>query len=76
MRDPLTFRSTRTLESGMSMIELMIAMVVLAVGLGALSSLFVLASGANNKNSRGTSAALLTNMARSATFSTKFVVSR
>jgi len=62
MRDPLTFRSTRTLESGMSMIELMIAMVVLAVGLGALSSLFVLASGTNNKNSRGTSAALLTNM--------------
>ena len=46
-------------EAGMSMIELMIAMVVLAVGLGALSSLFVLASGTDNKNSRGTSAAML-----------------
>ena len=46
----------------MSMIELMIAMVVLAVGLGALSNLFILASGTDNKNSRGTSAALLAQM--------------
>ena len=43
----------------MSMIELMIAMVVLAIGLGALSSLFVLASATDNKNSRATSSALL-----------------
>ena len=44
------------------MIELMIAMLVLAIGLGALSSLFVLASGTDNKNSKGTSAALLAHM--------------
>jgi type IV pilus assembly protein PilV len=53
--------STRR-EAGMSMIELMIAMLVLAIGLGALSSLFVLASGTDNKNSKGTSAALLAHM--------------
>jgi prepilin-type N-terminal cleavage/methylation domain-containing protein len=51
-----------TREDGMSMIELMIAMVVLAVGLGALSSLFILASGTDNKNSRGTSSAMLAQM--------------
>ena len=49
-------------EDGMTMIELMIAMVVLAVGLGALSSLFILASGTDNKNSRGTSSAMLAQM--------------
>ena len=51
-----------TSEDGMTMIELMIAMVVLAVGLGALSSLFILASGTDNKNSRGTSSAMLAQM--------------
>jgi prepilin-type N-terminal cleavage/methylation domain-containing protein len=43
----------------MTLIELMIAMVVLAVGLGALSTLFVSAGVANNKNSRNTTATLL-----------------
>lgn len=52
-------RIRRTREAGMSMIELMIAMVVLAIGLGALSSLFVLASATDNKNSRTTSSTLL-----------------
>ena len=59
MRERTKLRTRRNDEAGMSMIELMIAMVVLAIGLGALSSLFVLASATDNKNSRATSSALL-----------------
>jgi len=62
VRKQSTLRIARGRQAGMSMIELMIAMVVLAVGLGALSNLFILASGTDNKNSRGTSAALLAQM--------------
>jgi prepilin-type N-terminal cleavage/methylation domain-containing protein len=43
----------------MSLIELMIAMVILAVGLGGLSTLFILASETNNKNSKATSSTML-----------------
>lgn len=43
----------------MTLIELMIAMVVLAVGLGALVTLFVSAALSNNKNSRDATATLL-----------------
>ncbi|HEX3322620.1 MAG TPA: prepilin-type N-terminal cleavage/methylation domain-containing protein [Terriglobales bacterium] len=59
MRERTRLRTPLNREAGMSMIELMIAMVVLAIGLGALSSLFVLASATDNKNSRATSSALL-----------------
>jgi len=59
MRQRAKLRTRSNVEAGMSMIELMIAMVVLAIGLGALSSLFVLASATDNKNSRATSSALL-----------------
>jgi prepilin-type N-terminal cleavage/methylation domain-containing protein len=59
MRERTRMRTPLNREAGMSMIELMIAMVVLAIGLGALSSLFVLASATDNKNSRATSSALL-----------------
>ena len=59
MRERTRVRTRFSREAGMSMIELMIAMVVLAIGLGALSSLFVLASATDNKNSRATSSALL-----------------
>jgi prepilin-type N-terminal cleavage/methylation domain-containing protein len=46
-------------QVGMTLIELMIAMLVLAVGLGGLSHLFIAASLSNNKNSRGATATLL-----------------
>jgi prepilin-type N-terminal cleavage/methylation domain-containing protein len=46
-------------QAGMTLMELMIAMVVLAVGLGALSTLFISAAASNNKNSRGATATLL-----------------
>ena len=46
-------------EAGMTMVELMIAMVVLAVGLGALSILFINTSYTDNRNSKDTSATLL-----------------
>ena len=49
----------RKREAGMTMVELMIAMVVLAVGLGALSILFVNTSYPDNRNSKDTSATLL-----------------
>ena len=45
--------------SGFTLIELMVAMVVLAVGLGALSTLFISATLSNNKNSRNATATLL-----------------
>jgi len=49
-------------EDGMSLIELMIAMVVLAVGLGALTVLFISSASADNRNSRDTSATLLSQL--------------
>jgi len=49
----------RKREAGMTMVELMIAMVVLAVGLGALSILFINTSYTDNRNSKDTSATLL-----------------
>ncbi len=52
-------RGHRKREDGMSLIELMIAMVVLAVGLGALTVLFISSASADNRNSRDTSATLL-----------------
>lgn len=46
-------------QAGFTLIELMVAMVVLAVGLGALSSLFISAALSNNKNSRNATATML-----------------
>jgi type II secretory pathway pseudopilin PulG len=43
----------------MTIVELMIAMSVLAVGLGALTTLFMVASLSNNKNSRNATATLV-----------------
>jgi prepilin-type N-terminal cleavage/methylation domain-containing protein len=51
--------SARSGQAGFTLIELMVAMVVLAVGLGALSSLFISATLSNNKNSRNATATLL-----------------
>ena len=45
--------------AGMSLIELMIAMSILAVTLGGLSVLFIFASETNHKNSRATSSTML-----------------
>jgi len=50
--------------SGFTLIELMVAMVVLAVGLGALSTLFISATLSNNKNSRSATATLLAQLHR------------
>jgi prepilin-type N-terminal cleavage/methylation domain-containing protein len=43
----------------MSLIELMIAMVVLAIGLGGITTLLVIAIGTNNRNSKDTTATML-----------------
>lgn len=49
----------KTMERGSTLIELMISMLVLAVGLGALTILFVGAIATDNRNSKDTSATLL-----------------
>jgi prepilin-type N-terminal cleavage/methylation domain-containing protein len=59
VRTTKTLARTRGSQTGMTLIELMIAMLVLAIGLGGLSSLFITASLSNNKNSRQTTATLL-----------------
>jgi prepilin-type N-terminal cleavage/methylation domain-containing protein len=43
----------------MTLVELMFAMVILAVGLGALNILFIFASETDNKNSKATSSTML-----------------
>ena len=49
-------------QAGMSLIELMIAISILAVGMGALTNLLVLAIATDNRNSKDTSATLLAQM--------------
>jgi len=49
-------------QRGMTLIELMIAMVILAVGLGGITNLLVIAVATDNKNSKDTSATLLAQM--------------
>ena len=51
--------SKRGPERGATLIELMIAMLVLATGLGALTTLFVGSIATNNRNSKDTTATLL-----------------
>lgn len=46
----------------MSLIELMIALVILAVGVGAITNLLVVAMATDNRNSKDTSATLLAQM--------------
>lgn len=46
-------------ERGMTLIELMIALVILAVGLGALAILFMTAMQTNNKNAKDTTATMM-----------------
>src|SRR5665213_2352203 len=52
----------RKSQSGMTLVELMVAMVILAIGLGALTNLLVVAMASDNKNSKDTSATLLAQM--------------
>src|SRR5260370_33912390 len=49
-------------EQGMSLIELMVAMVVLAIGLGGITILLTGSIASNNKNNRDTTATLLAQM--------------
>ena len=46
-------------DAGMSLLELLIAMSILAVGVSSLSVLFIFASETNNKNSKATSSTML-----------------
>jgi prepilin-type N-terminal cleavage/methylation domain-containing protein len=52
----------RNSQAGMTLIELLIAMTILAVGLGAITNLLVIAMATNNRNSKDTSATLLAQM--------------
>jgi prepilin-type N-terminal cleavage/methylation domain-containing protein len=54
--------SRRKSESGMTLIELLIGMFILAVGLGGITNVLVVAMSANNRNSKDTSATLLAQM--------------
>jgi prepilin-type N-terminal cleavage/methylation domain-containing protein len=55
-------RSPRKSQVGMTLIELMIAIMILAIGMGALTNLLVVAMAADNRNSKDTSATLLAQM--------------
>jgi prepilin-type N-terminal cleavage/methylation domain-containing protein len=51
--------SIRNGQRGMTLIELMISMVVLAIGLAGITILLIIAIGTNNRNSRDTTATML-----------------
>jgi prepilin-type N-terminal cleavage/methylation domain-containing protein len=55
-------RRRRKSQAGMTLVELMIALSILAVGMGALTNLMVLAMETDNRNSKDTSATLLAQM--------------
>ena len=55
-------RFPRQSQAGMTLIELMIALSILAVGMGALTNLLVVAMATDNRNSKDTSATLLAQM--------------
>ena len=55
-------RSPRKSQAGMTLIELLIAIMILAIGMGALTNLLAVAMEADNRNSKDTSATLLAQM--------------
>lgn len=55
-------RFPRQCQAGMTLVELMIALSILAVGMGALTNLLVVAMATDNRNSKDTSATLLAQM--------------
>jgi prepilin-type N-terminal cleavage/methylation domain-containing protein len=55
-------RAPRKSDAGMTLIELLIAMVILAVGVGGLTQLLAVALLTDNRNSKDTSATLLAQM--------------
>jgi type IV pilus assembly protein PilV len=57
-----TTAGRRTSQRGMTLIELMIALLILAVGLGGLVNVLVVAMQTDNRNSKDTSATLLAQM--------------
>ena len=58
----ITVSSTRKKEEGFSLIELLVAMLMLAVGMSAMLILFLNSTVSNNRNSRDTSGTLLAQM--------------
>ena len=58
----LVARLPRKSQAGMTLIELMVALSILAVGIGALTNLLVVAMETDNRNSKDTSATLLAQM--------------
>src|ERR1700733_655123 len=62
LRNERTLRHLRRTQAGMTLIELMVAMVILTVGMGALTTLLVVAMATDNRNSKDTSATLLAQM--------------
>ena len=55
-------RRARRSQSGMTLVELLIAMSILAIGLGGITNLLVVAMATDNRNSKDTSATLLAQM--------------
>lgn len=55
-------RFPRQSQAGMTLVELMIALFILAVGMGAITNLLVVAMATDNRNSKDTSATLLAQM--------------
>ena len=55
-------RSPRNSQAGMTLIELMIAIMILAIGMGALTNLLVIAMETDNRNAKDPSATLLAQM--------------
>ena len=56
------FSSTRKIERGTTLVELMVAMFMLTVGMGAMLVLFMNSTVSNNRNVRDTSSTLLAQM--------------
>jgi prepilin-type N-terminal cleavage/methylation domain-containing protein len=62
MNQTSAVRFRRRSQGGMTLVELMVAMSILAVGMGALTNLLVIAMESDNRNSRDTSSTLLAQM--------------